>query len=73
MPYFHNLANMRRQRTRIKQLKNNQGNWVDGTDYLNPVVSDYFAGLFTTEVDVTDSELLAKVVPRVTSEMNEAL
>jgi hypothetical protein len=37
------------------------------------LVSDYFAGLFTTEVDEPDPDLIEKVIPRVSREMNEEL
>jgi hypothetical protein len=71
--YFHNFANARRQRNQIKKLKDDQGNWLEGTAYLNPMISDYFSGLFSTEVYDTDPSILEKVIPRVTTQMNEAL
>jgi exonuclease VII large subunit len=71
--YFHKFANTRKERNKIKRLRNDQGVWLEGTTYLNPMISDYFLGLFSTEVHDTDPELLNKVNPRVTTEMNEAL
>jgi hypothetical protein len=71
--YFHNFANARRKRNKIKKLKDAQGNWLEGTAYLNPMISDHFSGLFSTEVYDTDPALLEKVVPKVTESMNEAL
>jgi hypothetical protein len=47
--YFHNFVNTKSQRNKIKKLKNDQGHWVEGTAYLNPMISDYFSGLFSTQ------------------------
>jgi ribosome-binding protein aMBF1 (putative translation factor) len=71
--FFHNFATSRRQRNRIKKLKDDHGNLLEGTEQLNPLISDYFAGLFTTEVDEPDPELIEKVTPRVTEEINTEL
>jgi molybdopterin converting factor small subunit len=71
--YFHNFASSRRSRNRIKGLRDQSGAMREGTDQLNPMISDYFAGLFTTEVDEPDPELIEKVVPRVNNEMNAEL
>lgn len=71
--YFHNFASARRLRNRITKLRDDQGAWLEGTDYLNPFISDYFAGLFSIEIGEPDLVFLEKVNPRVTSEMNEAL
>ena len=71
--YFHNFASARRQRNKIKKLRDGRGNWLEGTAYLNPMISDYFSGLFASEVYDTDPNLLEKVRPRVTLDMNDAL
>lgn len=71
--YFQNFASARRLRNRIKKLRNAQGDWQEGTAYLNPIISEYFAGLFTTEIDEPDPEFINRVVPRVTNNMNEEL
>jgi hypothetical protein len=71
--YFHNFAKTRRQRNKVKRLKDENGIWREGTAYLNPMISDYFSGLFSTEVYDTDPSLLQKVHPRVTANMNDTL
>jgi hypothetical protein len=43
---------------------------LEGTEQLNPMISEYFAVLFATEVAEPDPALLEKVMPRVTNEMN---
>jgi hypothetical protein len=70
--FFHQFATARRKRNFIKRLKH-EDNWVDGTAALKPIVLQYFANLFTSEVQVTDPELLEKIQPRVTVHMNERL
>ena len=71
--YFHNFAKERRKRNLIKKLRDDNGGWLEDTASLNPMISDYFAGLFSTEVDEPDPELLDKVVPKVSEQMNEQL
>jgi hypothetical protein len=46
---------------------------VEGVANLNPLISQYFAGLFTTEIEEPDPELLNKVNPKVNEGMNEQL
>jgi hypothetical protein len=49
---------------------------VEGTAYLNPMISDYFSGVFSTQsicLYDTDPAVLERVVPNVTLEMNTAL
>jgi hypothetical protein len=57
----------------IKKLKDENGGWVEGCPALNPMISQYFAGLFSTEIDEPDLELLQKVTPKVNDTMNEQL
>lgn len=71
--YFQNFASARRLRNRIKKLRNEQGAWQEGTACLNPLISEYFAGLFTTEIDEPDPAFIEQVVPRVSEGMNEEL
>jgi hypothetical protein len=71
--FFHRFASARRQRNRIKRLKDEQDEWQEEIAYLNPMISGYFAGLFSTEVEEPDPNLLDMVVPRVSENMNEAL
>ena len=40
---------------------------------MNPVISDYFAGLFSTEIEEPDPVFINHVVPRVTKNMNNEL
>jgi hypothetical protein len=71
--FFHHFASSRRARNKIKRLKSENGDDVEDLAQLNPMISDYFAGLFTTEVDEPDPDLIEKVTPRVSTAMNEEL
>jgi hypothetical protein len=71
--YFHHFANERKKRNRIKKLKDDSGAWVEGVADLNPLVSDYFAGLFTSEIEEPDPDIIDKVNPKVDDRMNEQL
>ena len=57
----------------IKKLRGDDGEWLHEITELNPHISGYFAGLFSTEIEEPDPELLAKVVPKVTDVMNDRL
>jgi hypothetical protein len=71
--FFHNFASARRKKNYIKKLKINDDDWVEGTEQLKPFVRDYFANLFTSEVQNTDEAFLEKIVPKITPEMNAKL
>lgn len=71
--YFHNAASARRKRNRIKRLKDGQGNWQDGSAYLNPLIFDYFVGLFSIEIAEPDPNFFEKVTPKVSGNMNAEL
>jgi hypothetical protein len=71
--FFYNLASAHHKKNYIKKLKNNEGDWVEGTDPLKPLIYDYFVNLFTSEVQVVDEALLDKIQPKVSQDMNEKL
>jgi hypothetical protein len=71
--FFHNFASSRRKRNKIKNLKNMNGDILEDKEQLNPHISGYFAGLFTTEVEEPDPALIQLVTPRVAEEMNADL
>jgi hypothetical protein len=71
--FFHNFAKARRKRNSILSLKNENGAVLEGSEDLKPFIKDYFASLFSSEVQHTDVNLLQRVRPRVSTEMNEAL
>jgi hypothetical protein len=71
--FFHNFATARRKKNYIKKLKNSENDWVEGTENLKPLITDYFSNLFTSEVQATDPALLEKIHPKVDQYMNEKL
>jgi hypothetical protein len=46
---------------------------VEGTENLNPLVSDYFTTLFSSEINRIDPDFLEKITPKVSDDMNERL
>ena len=62
-----------RQRNKIKKLKDNDGSWKEGEVNLNPLVTGFFAGLFTTKLPEPNPQLINKVNPRVTTAMKDDL
>jgi hypothetical protein len=46
---------------------------VDGTENLNPLISDYFTTLFSLEINGIDPSFLEKITPKVSHDMNERL
>jgi hypothetical protein len=46
---------------------------VEGWDYLADHINNYFGNLFSIEVPDPNEEIISKVKPCVTVEMNEAL
>jgi hypothetical protein len=71
--FFHSYATARRKKNFIKKLRGNDGDWVEGTDHLKPLVYEYFSNLFTSEINVVDHAMLEKIQPKVSVAMNEKL
>jgi hypothetical protein len=71
--FFHNYATARRKKNFIKKLKGDADQWVEGTEALKPLIFQYFSNLFSSEVNELDPEVLEKIQPRVSQEMNEKL
>jgi hypothetical protein len=44
---------------------------VEGTEALKPLIFQYLSNLFSSEVNELDPEVLEKIQPRVSQEMNE--
>jgi hypothetical protein len=71
--FFHNFASARRKKNFIKRLKDENNQWVEGTDSLKPIIFQYFANLFTFEVYNLDLVMMDKIQPSVTQAMIEKL
>jgi hypothetical protein len=71
--FFHNYATVRRKKNFIKKLKGEGDQWLEGTEALKPLIFQYFSNLFSYEVNELDPEVLEKIQPRVSQEMNEKL
>ena len=71
--FFHAYASARRKRNFIKNLKDENGTLLEGTDVVKNHIASYFTNLFTSEVNHTDPVVLQKVAAKVTEPMNEML
>jgi hypothetical protein len=71
--FFHNYAKARRKRNTILKIKDGNGEWIEGNEGMSLFIHEYFSSLFTSKVQQTDQELLNRVIPRVTPEMNASL
>jgi hypothetical protein len=63
--FIHNFASARRKKNYIKKLENNDGDWVEGTEHLKPIVFHYFSNLFLSEVDQVDPIMMEKILPKI--------
>ena len=57
----------------MKRLKDDNGEWIEEESALKDLAEDYFSHLFNSEVQVPNPEVIAKVQPRVTQQINDAL
>jgi hypothetical protein len=71
--FFHNYATVRRKKNFIKKLKGEGDQWLEGMEALKPLIFQYFSNLFSYEVNELDPEVLEKIQPRVSQELNEKL
>jgi hypothetical protein len=71
--FFHNFASARRKKNYIKKLKDENNNFVEGTELLKPIILNYFSNLFTSEVHETDPAVLEKIMPRISQDINDKL
>lgn len=68
--FFHACASERRRVNLIKSLKNDEGGVVEGEEELRTFITNYYKQLFSSRAGTRADELLDKVSPIVTAEMN---
>jgi hypothetical protein len=71
--FFHNFATARKKRNMIRKLQDVTGNWIEDEQNLANHIKGYFSTLFSREVTDPDMEVINKVQPCVTEEMNSRL
>ncbi|KAK1661707.1 hypothetical protein QYE76_049866 [Lolium multiflorum] len=71
--FFHNFATARKKINLIKQLKDEGSNWIEDEDDLADHINNYFGNLFSREVVEPSMDVINKVTPRVSAEMNTVL
>lgn len=71
--FYQAFASARRKKNFIKRLKDDGGNWMEGSSELNSHILNYFNHLFASEVQQTDPIILQRVQRKVTDQMNSFL
>jgi len=71
--FFHHYALTWRRRNMVKGLVDEQGVRHENIDEMNVMVKEYFANLFTSEVQEVDQGVLMDVNRRGTTDMNQLL
>ncbi|CAL8169219.1 unnamed protein product [Prunus armeniaca] len=71
--FFHQRANMRKQRNSIHGLTDRNGVWREDGAAVQEIVVDYFTHLFTANGRRREDILLNTVEPCVTQAMNDSL
>ena len=71
--FFHNFASARKKKNTITHLVDDAGTKWEDPQGVSNLIMFYFEGLFTSEVQVPDANVINKVPANVTSEMNRSL
>ena len=71
--FFHAKASQWRRKNYIQRIKNGDNEWVDGSDDIAKVATDYFENLFLVGRCDQKEECLSVVPHKVTLEMQEVL
>uniref|UniRef100_A0A803NGM9 CCHC-type domain-containing protein n=1 Tax=Cannabis sativa TaxID=3483 RepID=A0A803NGM9_CANSA len=73
--YFHRKASARRKKNEIKGLMDSTGIWQTDIGMIRKLVEDYYGSLFSASSPHMDQveEVLRRVRPKVTNDMNEEL
>jgi hypothetical protein len=70
---FSQFCPGKKKRNLIVKLKDPDGAAREGNNHIKPIITNSFTDLFSSEVAATDANLLQKVKPHVTMEINERL
>ncbi|XP_073363566.1 uncharacterized protein [Aegilops tauschii subsp. strangulata] len=71
--FFYMYASARRKKNTIKSLQDENGVVHEGQAEMANIIQAYFTNLFTSQVNIPNEEVIQKVVPKVSVQMNEAL
>ncbi|XP_072080829.1 uncharacterized protein [Arachis hypogaea] len=71
--FFHATTIQRRNRNKVKRLKDKEGQWVSGDDRILKIVEEHFTKLFTSSAKSDFRDCINRIPKRVTQEMNEQL
>lgn len=65
-------ASVRKSNNQIRRLKNDAGDWIDWSNGLENLITDYFTKIFIASNNQWD-EIMANVQPTITDQLNSEL
>jgi hypothetical protein len=71
--FFHSMATGRKKKNKIKELRREDGVVVKEEEELQEVATNYFLNLFASTIGTRTAELMVRIDPCVTPEMNNSL
>lgn len=71
--YFHQKAQWRARKNKIKRLKNGHGQWCENQAEMAQLASDFFLELYTKDDIVFPDTVIRLFEEKVTDDMNDLL
>ena len=71
--YFHSKASKRKKKIMILGLEDEKGNWCNTKEGIAKIVVSYFQKLYIASYPTRVVKVIATILTRVTSEMNQSL
>ena len=71
--YFHSKASKRKKKIMILGLEDEKGNWCNTKEGIADIVVSYFHKLYIASYPTRVAKVIATILTRVTSEMNQSL
>ena len=71
--YFHSKASKRKKKIMILGLEDEKGNWCNTEEGIADIVVSYFHKLYIASYPTRVAKVIATILTRVTSEMNQSL
>ena len=71
--YFHSRATQRNKHNYISGLEDDNGVWVEEDDRMGRLFEDYFSNLFTNSNPTSIDDILERIPPKVSKEVNLSL
>lgn len=71
--YYHNLVKGRRNRLKIKRIKDKNDTWIEDEEQMITEAIEWYNNQFSQEGECTNQDMLQQVPYLVTQENNELL